>query len=364
LLQSREFIGAGLTPENILSRWLDTDYNSENIHFIQHHIVKTSGTLIIHLSLPLIYLFGYSYFSLVVDGSFDTIDDLIEVYPPFYYSVILATLLVISAFTLVYYWSLDSWEYHPFVKKIKANLMNNEWTDVVNDINTELRRPDKFIIQSGALNKVIVSDNWIIKVGQWPWKFNLAHKSNVQLELIKSVHMALSPDQDDAGGGVQYLSVKVHDNRVHKSFEIRLKSTEYRELETRVRGTIGNVANITIYKNVSERFLEVFREHVEQNPTLEATGEIEELEPCIGCMSETANIKLVRRCNGTGNDQQETGSPACETCYCRPMWCLTCLGKWFAMRQDKNRPDTWLSSKCPCPTCRSKFCLLDVSLIS
>ena len=75
-----------------------------------------------------------------------------------------------------------------------------------------------------------------MKVGQWPWKFNLAHKSNVQLELIKSVHMALSPDQDDAGGGVQYLSVKVHDNRVHKSFEIRLKSTEYRELETRVRG--------------------------------------------------------------------------------------------------------------------------------
>ena len=82
----------------------------------------------------------------------------------------------------------------------------------------------------------IVSDNWIMKVGQWPWKFHLAHKSNVQLELIKSVHMALSPDQDDAGGGVQYLSVKVHDNRVHKSFEIRLKSTEYRELETRVRG--------------------------------------------------------------------------------------------------------------------------------
>ena len=119
LLQSREFIGAGLTPENILSRWLETDYNSENVQFIQHHIVKTSGTLIIHLSLPLIYLFGYSYFSLVVDGSFDTIDDLIEVYPPFYYSVILATLLVISAFTLVYYWSLDSWEYHPFVKKVK-----------------------------------------------------------------------------------------------------------------------------------------------------------------------------------------------------------------------------------------------------
>ena len=125
-------------------------------------------------------------------------------------------------------------------------------------------------------------------------------------------------------------------------------------------GTIGNAANITIFQSVSERFLEVFRDHVEQNPTFEApTGDNEELEPCIGCMSETANIKLIRRC-----PVEETGSPACETCYCRPMWCLTCLGKWFAMRQDKNRPDTWLSSKCPCPTCRSKFCLIDVSLIN
>ena len=116
--------------------------------------------------------------------------------------------------------------------------MNNDWTDVVKDVNTELRRPDKLIIQTGTLNKVVVTDNWIVLVGQWPWNFHLAHKSNVQLELIKSVHLALSPDPDDAGGGIQYLSVKVHDNRVHNSFEIRLKSTEYRELENRIRGEL------------------------------------------------------------------------------------------------------------------------------
>ena len=61
----------------------------------------------------------------------------------------------------------------------------------------------------------------------------MAHKSNVQLELVKSVHLALSQDPDDAGGGIQYLSFKVHDTRVHNSFEIRLKSTD---LENRVRG--------------------------------------------------------------------------------------------------------------------------------
>ena len=45
--------------------------------------------------------------------------------------------------------------------------------------------------------------------------------------------------------------------------------------------------------------MEVFRDHVEQNPR--QSGENEELEPCIGCMSETANIKLIRRCTGNGN---------------------------------------------------------------
>ena len=64
-------------------------------------------------------------------------------------------------------------------------------------------------------------------------------------------------------------------------------------------GSISNAANITIYQTVNERFLEVFRDHVEQNPR--QSGENEELEPCIGCMSETANIKLIRRCTGNGN---------------------------------------------------------------
>ena len=150
------------------------------------------------------------------------------------------------------------------------------------------------------------------------------------------------------------MTIKVKSRRT-KPFEIRLKSTEYRELEQRVRGSIANLENITIYKTTSERFVEVFREHVEQNP--KAT-DVEEVENCIGCMAVPAEIKLIRRCDTETN----TENP-CVTCYCRPMWCLTCLGKWFAMRQNQERPETWLASKCPCPTCRSKFCILDVSLI-
>ena len=95
LLQSKEFIGAGLTPENVLSRWLQNT-NNEDVQFIQHHIVRTTGTLILHCCLPLIYLFGYSYFSLIVDGDYKTVEHLMNNVPMFYYAIASAVLLVVS----------------------------------------------------------------------------------------------------------------------------------------------------------------------------------------------------------------------------------------------------------------------------
>ena len=81
-----------------------------------------------------------------------------------------------------------------------------------------------------------------------------------------------------------------------------------------------------------------------------------DLDTCIGCLQTNVDVKLVKNC-----DAPESGQ--CRVCFCRPMWCLECLGKWFASRQDQARPDTWLQSTCPCPSCRSLFCVLDISLI-
>ena len=165
-----------------------------------------------------------------------------------------------------------------------------------------------------------------MKVGQWPWKFNLAHQSDVQLKLIKSDHLNISSDN---AGEVQYLSISVSNRRnLSKPFDFRLKSTEYRDLELRVRGSIVNMENITILKSVSDGFIEVFRQYVEQNPK---HVETEETEPCIGCMAVPADVKIVRRCDSSNDNQNP-----CVSCYCRPMWCLTCLGKWFAMRQNQG----------------------------
>ena len=54
----------------------------------------------------------------------------------------------------------------------------------------------------------------------------------------------------------------------------------------------------------------------------------------------------------------------CQTCRCRPLWCLHCMGKWFASRQDQNTPHTWMTGTAPCPMCRSVFCMLDILLVT
>ncbi|CAL4177759.1 unnamed protein product, partial [Meganyctiphanes norvegica] len=138
------------------------------------------------------------------------------------------------------------------------------------------------------------------------------------------------------------------------SLLIRLTAADYQQLEGRVVNPIVNAKQLMVEMSLSDRFFQVFTENVENNPRVESE---QELEPCIGCMVKLANIKLQRRC-GTVNAEQ-----GCVNCYCRPMWCIMCLSKWFAARQKQDQPETWLSSRCPCPTCRSNFCILDVCLI-
>ena len=52
----------------------------------------------------------------------------------------------------------------------------------------------------------------------------------------------------------------------YSGFYYRLNSLEYQNLQHKVRGPIQNIENIHIYKSVTERFIEVFREEVEKNP--------------------------------------------------------------------------------------------------
>ena len=48
------------------------------------------------------------------------------------------------------------------------------------------------------------------------------------------------------------------------SFTFRLNSLEYQNLQDKVTGTIDNLENILVYKTVSERFVDVFKEQISE----------------------------------------------------------------------------------------------------
>ncbi|XP_072291720.1 E3 ubiquitin-protein ligase TM129 isoform X3 [Eucyclogobius newberryi] len=188
------------------------------------------------------------------------------------------------------------------------------------------------------------------------YSVSMALQSQCQVSMVHSRQHHMSPD---SASPTQILTLKVDStNRSMSPFHIRLNSIEYSELRDKLHSPVQNLTNVVIYQSVSELFLDTFRAQVQDNP-MYSLPRGQELEPCIGCMLVAANVKLLQLCQSQDSDSDSD----CQRCQCRPMWCVSCMGRWFASRQNQQRPETWLSSKVPCPTCRANFCVLDVCVV-
>ncbi|XP_077992534.1 E3 ubiquitin-protein ligase TM129-like [Glandiceps talaboti] len=333
----QEFRSAGLTVQNVLSHWL----GSEEMHFIYYHMKRSAATLVFHSLIPLGY---YIMMAMAMPEwnfwYFWTVSLYWQIY--FYLSVFLLCIGCLLAF----YWSRRKWNNHPIATILGYH--GDSWRAVASSVNIEFRRFDKFATGPPG-QRVIVTDSWVIKMTTYG--ICMAHQGDVHLTLIGTQEHDIYYESNTS---VQFLNIRVDSVNQHvKPFTIRLNSTEYSDLKEKLSAPVRNARNIVIHQSLTDRFLDTFREQVGLNPVFRLPGDYMDLDPCIGCMQTTANVKLQKLCdNPNGGD--------CIQCFCRPMWCLECMSKWFASRQNQNEPQSWLSSKSPCPTCRSKFCILDV----
>ncbi|XP_044536657.1 E3 ubiquitin-protein ligase TM129 isoform X1 [Gracilinanus agilis] len=337
-----EFHSAGLTVQNLLSGWLGI----EDVAFVQYHLRRTTVTMLVHSLLPLGYYLGMCFAA--SEKQLYYFNQAPEGWKLF---LLLSVSFPTITCTIAYYWSRKRWDRHPLARTLALHaLPQSGWRAVASSINTEFRRIDKFATGAPGA-RVIVTDTWVMKVTTY--HIHVAQQQDIHLTVTDSRQHELSPDSNLP---VQFLTIRVASiNPLIKAFDIRLNSTEYGELREKLHAPIRNAANVVIHQSLGDLFLETFTSLVEINPPYSIPSN-QELEPCIGCMQISANIKLVKNC-------QESNEGECQQCYCRPMWCLTCMGKWFASRQDQQHPETWLSSQVPCPTCRAKFCILDVCII-
>ncbi|XP_067375432.1 E3 ubiquitin-protein ligase TM129 isoform X2 [Channa argus] len=261
--------------------------------------------------------------------------------------------LQLVSWALVIYWSRCHWSNHPISRTLQAHIQppHSNWGSVAASVNDEFRRIDKFATGAPGA-RLIVTDSWVLKVTTY--HVYMALQSDCHVTVTESRQHQLSPD---TASPTQILTLRVHSiNPAIRPFDIWLNSMEYAELREKLHAPIRTSANVVIHQTLSDLFLETFRAQVELNPPYTLPSG-QELEPCIGCMQVPASTKLIRLCHTEGADTE------CQQCFCRPMWCLSCLGRWFASRQDQQRPETWLSSRVPCPTCRARFCILDICMV-
>lgn len=350
-----EIKSAGLTIEALFQGY----FGDRNLHFILYEMRRIAMTKCIHSLLPTTYLFGL----LLLQCSNQTeamsyIVSVITLSNSSYLQLILVSLslgLAVYVITTTIVWVYNDWALDPLAMTLASLSTRGSWREVAASVDTEVRRIDKFTSSIGT-SIVYVTDTWLILVSMY--KVDVVHQQDVNLQLCKAEEFVLSPESST---GTQFLEIEVTSQRDSDySFKIRLNSFDYKDLKDKLRTPIENARNIVIHQSLSEKFIQAFQETVHANPRhqLPRNLNMEDIDSCIGCMQVQANVKLEKRC-GEGMPQSQ-----CGNCFCRPMWCVSCMARWFASRQEQSEPETWLAGSSPCPTCRTKFCLLDVSLIA
>ncbi|XP_065074846.1 E3 ubiquitin-protein ligase TM129 [Ochlerotatus camptorhynchus] len=358
---STEFVSAGLTVDHVFSSTL----GSETIGFVQHHIRRTSLNLMVHSLLPVMYI--RVYFMQFEQGGdhaseHDPYSPLALAWKTFIVATILLPGLVAVA---IYYWSRKGWENHPIAKRL-GKFCDGErlrdWKAVTASINEEYRRDDKVVIKMNPVSRIVVTENWIIKTG--PYWINIANQNDTALIAYKSDTHDVSQEAFET---VQYVNIAVKPTREGiREFSIRINALDFKDLQDRISRPITILSSVKFHRSVLDRFVDVFKDQVAQNPIYRPEGHvaIDNLDSCFACMQAQPNIKIQKNCldvDEAGEALPETR--CCQVCNCRPMWCIDCVAKWFASRQNQSERESWLQQKCTCPMCRARFCVLDVCFI-
>ncbi|CAH1634986.1 unnamed protein product [Spodoptera littoralis] len=329
-----EFVSAGFTIAQLFEGFL----GSENINFIGYHMKRTTITALIHSALPLGYVF-----TLLCAGERN----------PWLPAAAAATAIIplLMCYRLLCWWE-NGQAKHPVVKSLLAYVTpGSDWRVVAANLNIEFRNVDKVSIQLNTTSRFVATENWLIKLS--PYKLNVVKQGDCTLVATATDSHNLTASGEDE---VQYVNIEAIPTRDDlERFTFRISTVALRDLQPRLSQPVRVPDHISLLPTLIERFVNVFKHYVEQNPVYYID---QEPELCIGCMQYPADVKLNRRC-AAPPPHLEGGPPQCQQCNCRVLWCCSCMGRWWAARAT-GPPAGWLAGRASCPVCRAPFCLLDV----
>nr|CAD7431984.1 unnamed protein product [Timema monikensis] len=204
-------------------------------------------------------------------------NDLLSVWrgsPAWNMFVVVSLLLPVCAGILVTCWAKDRWKCHPIARTLSAFSSQSNppsWVLVAAEINIEFRRIDKFCVETNSVVRLIVTDNWLLKV--MPYNIEFARQDDSTLILSSCDNHSMS---SSGPGGAQFLNIEVKSFVPNtKSFNIRLNALDFKDLQDKVNRPINVLQNITFHRTLTDRFLDAFKEQVGQN-VLHETSQVHE----------------------------------------------------------------------------------------
>lgn len=156
---------------------------------------------------------------------------------------------------------------------------NSTWSDVASNINTEYRRSvnvtlctenilvisrvQKVVLETNSINKVVVTENWIIKLT--PLTIFVAHQSDATLEVSKADthHLSIQNTAE-----VQFINIEVKSSRSGaKPFTVRINALDFRDFQDRVARRISILPGVKFHKTLIDQFIDAFKETIKNNQT-------------------------------------------------------------------------------------------------
>lgn len=341
--------GAGFTIENLFSSYL----GSESLLFVQYHINRSCLVMLVHSVLPLAYfLIYYLYFDILTSARDSSV-----VLQYFWLALtVLAVALPFMVMGLIYYYKQNNWANHPIPKILQKYCNSGQrWEVVAAEINNEYRRSDKLVKQFSTVMKIVATESWVMKTSLY--FVNFAHQSDSALIATQSDSHRISIQ--NSLDSVEFVNIQVKPTRPGvRPFTIRINSLDFKDLQDRINRPITILSSVRFHTSLIDRFIEVFTSEAQRNPRYVPPQASDNVDTCFACMINQPNVKINKHCPD-GNRATN-----CSNCFCRPQWCCSCLGRWFASRQEQSERETWLRNQASCPMCRATFCILDVCLLS
>lgn len=320
----------------------------EELVFVHYHINRSCLVMLVHSLLPLTYfIISFLFFDIEFGDDMTTMNFWI-------FLNVAALVLPFLVMAIIWYYKQNNWSNHPIAKTLKlySNTPDQEWHVVASDINTEYRRSEKMVKQFHSCSKIVATENWIIKTSFYFVHF--AHQSDTALIAVGSDAHSIS--MHDSMDSAQFVNIQVKPTRKGvRNFSIRINSLDFKDLQDKIYRPITVLSSVKFHTTLIDRFIEVFVEEAKLNAKY--PSEPLATETCFACMQAIPNVKINKNCNDQVHEEN------CTNCFCRPMWCVQCLGRWFASRQSSSERDTWLRKQASCPMCRANFCMLDVCLV-